>query len=159
MARPREAMISALRRLPDFQRLNRAALAGHARIFIHPAYARLVNSEPIVKRLIPILIVLFVVAIGAMRVIALYQERADIESSAALRLSLMAKAITGDLAEAALPVSLAQPSEALQGQLENALPPSATAAGRVILVMDPEGRIVAMAPRDSVSTPRMPAFK
>ena len=67
MARPRGAMASALRRIPDFQRLDRAALAGHARLFIHPAYARLVNSEPYVKRLIPLLIILFVAALGAMR--------------------------------------------------------------------------------------------
>ena len=65
MARPRGAIASALKRIPDFQRLDSAALAGHARLFIHPAYARLVKSEPYVKRLIPILIVLFVLALGA----------------------------------------------------------------------------------------------
>ena len=78
MARPRGAMASALRRIPDLQRLNSAALAGHARLFIHPAYARLVNSEPYVKRLIPILIVLFVVALGGMRGVALYQAHAEV---------------------------------------------------------------------------------
>src|SRR4051812_45978344 len=97
MARPREAMASALRRIPDFQRLNRAALAGHARLFIHPAYTRLVNSEPYVKRLIPILIILFVAALGMMRAVALYQARADIETSAELGLSLIAKAVTADM--------------------------------------------------------------
>src|SRR4026208_121460 len=74
MARPRGAIASALKRIPDFQHLNSAALAGHARLFIHPAYTRLVNSEPYVKRLIPILIVLFVVALVLMRVVALYQS-------------------------------------------------------------------------------------
>ncbi|MDQ3560048.1 MAG: ATP-binding protein [Pseudomonadota bacterium] len=147
MARPREAMASAFRRIPDLQRLNRAALAGHARLFVHPAYARLVNSEPYVKRLIPLLIILFVVALGAMRGLAVYQARADIQESAETRLSLVAKAVESDLAEAPGPISLAAPSEALQGMLENALPPRATGMGRAILIVDPEGRILAAAPR------------
>ncbi len=146
MARPRGAMASALRRIPDFQRVEGAALAGHARLFIHPAYARLVNSEPYVKRLIPILIILFVVALGTMRGMALYQSRGDIETNAELRLSLIAKAVTSELTETAFPLSLAEPSEALQGQLENALPPLATISGRQILVMDPQGLVVAAAP-------------
>jgi two-component system cell cycle sensor histidine kinase PleC len=140
---------SAIRRIPDFRGFDRAALAGHARLFIHPAYARLVNSEPWVKRLIPILIVLFVAALGLMRGIALYNAHAEAEASAELRLALVAKAVAADLANAPLPVSLASPSEALQGQLENALPPLATEAGRIVLVADPQGRVVAMAPRRS----------
>jgi two-component system cell cycle sensor histidine kinase PleC len=136
-----------MRRIPDFRSLDRAALAGHARLFVHPAYARLVNSEPWVKRLIPILIVLFVGALGVMRGIALYNAHSDAEASAEHRLALIAKAVASDLAGSSLPVSLAAPSETLQGQLENALPPLATEGGRMIVVSDPQGRIVAMAPR------------
>jgi len=149
MTRPREAMASALRRLPDFQRFDRAALAGHARLFIHPAYARLVNSEPYVKRLIPLLIILFVLALGAMRGVALYQAHQQVELSAEQNLVLLATAVTSNLAESVAAVSLAEPSEALQGQLENALPPLSTTFGRLILLMDPEGRIVATAPRQT----------
>jgi two-component system cell cycle sensor histidine kinase PleC len=140
-------MASAVRRTADSQRLDRAALAGHARLFIHPAYARLVNGEPYVKRLIPILIILFVLALGGMRGVALFQARADIEAGAQLHLSLIAKAVASDLADSAVPVSLSQPTEALQGQLENAIPPLATATGGSVLLVDPAGRIVAMAPR------------
>jgi two-component system cell cycle sensor histidine kinase PleC len=86
MARPLEAMASTLRRLPNFQHLGRPALAGHARLFIHPAYARLVNSEPYVKRLIPLLIILFVLALGGMRGVALYQARAEAADNAETRL-------------------------------------------------------------------------
>src|SRR5436190_7853640 len=99
MARPRGAIASALKRMPDFQRLNSAALAGHARLFIHPAYARLVNSEPYVKRLIPILIVLFVAALAVMRGVALYQAHSEAQVSAELRLSLIAKAVVSELAQ------------------------------------------------------------
>jgi two-component system cell cycle sensor histidine kinase PleC len=148
MARPQEAPASTMRRAADLQRFNRAALAGHARLFIHPAYTRLVNSEPYVKRLIPLLIILFVVALGGMRGVALHQARAGVETGAELRLMLIAKAVASDLAVSPVSVPLAEPSEMLQGQLENALPPLATDMRRTILLMDPEGRIVATAPRD-----------
>jgi two-component system cell cycle sensor histidine kinase PleC len=84
-----------------------------------------------------------------MRGVALYQARAEIAEGAEMRLSLVAKAVSSDLAESPLPVSLAQPSETLQGQLENALPPYATGMARTVLVMDPEGRIVAVSPRNA----------
>ena len=149
MARPRGAFASALRHIPEFQRLNSAALAGHARLFIHPAYARLVRSEPYVKRLVPILIVLFVAALGGMRVIAVYQAHNETHAAAELRLSLIAKAVVSELAQSGVPLSLAEPSETLQGQLENALPPSATDRHRQILLMDPQGMVVAASPRES----------
>jgi two-component system, cell cycle sensor histidine kinase PleC len=147
MTRPRGALASALRHIPDLQRLNSAALAGHARLFIHPAYARLVNSEPYVKRLVPILIVLFVVALGGMRAVALYDAHAEVQTSAELRLSLIAKAVVSELSQAGS-LQLTEPSETLQGQLENSLPPLAVDLGRQILLMDPEGMVVAAAPRE-----------
>jgi len=149
MTRPRGAIASAFRHIPDFKRLDSAALAGHARLFIHPAYARLVNTEPYIKRLVPILIVLFVVALGGMRAVALYQGHSETQAAAELRLSLIAKAVVSELAQSGMPLSLAEPSEMLQGQLENALPPLATDLRRQILLMDPQGLVVAATPRES----------
>ena len=153
MARPRGAMASALRRIPDLRRVDPSALAGHARLFVHPAYARLVNSEPYIKRLIPVLIILFVAALGIMRGVALFEGRSDIEASAEQRLALIAKAVTSELAEAGF-LALGEASEALQGQLENALPPLAIAAGRSVLLLDPQGMIVAAVPREPPVTGR-----
>ena len=79
MARAPGAFASAVRRIPSFKRLNRAALLGHARMFVHPAYARLVTSEPFVRRLIPSLIVIFVATLGIMRGVALYEKRQVVE--------------------------------------------------------------------------------
>ena len=75
MGRAHAAFASAIRRIPEVTKLNRAALFGHARLFIHPAYIRLVKTEPIVRRAIPILIVLFVAALGLMRALAVYEQR------------------------------------------------------------------------------------
>ena len=149
MARPREAMASALRRIPDFQRINRAALAGHARLFVHPGYARLVNTEPYVKRLIPLLIILFVVAVGTMRGVALYQAHEQVSVAAEQNLALFATAVSSNISESAADISLAEPSETLQGHLENALPRLTAERGRLVLLLDPEGRIVATAPRQA----------
>jgi two-component system cell cycle sensor histidine kinase PleC len=148
MTRPRGAMASAMRWFPESKRSDAAALAGHARLFAHPAYTRLVNSEPYVKRLVPILIILFVLALGGMRAIAVFQAHTDIEESAALRLQLIAKAVAGELSDAGTHFSLAT-SEGVQGILENSLPPLATAVGRRILLVNPEGRITATAPGHS----------
>jgi two-component system cell cycle sensor histidine kinase PleC len=128
--------------MSDLQRLSRTALGGHAGLFIHPAYARLVNGEPFIKRVVPLLIILFVVALGIMRGVALVQARGEAEVNAELRISLLAKAVARDMMDASAPASLAAPTEALQGQLENALPPRATGKGRTILVMDPQGYIL-----------------
>src|SRR5688572_26480292 len=147
MARPRGATAFAMRRIPDWNRLSQAALAGHAGLFVHPAYARLVNGEPYAKRLIPLLIILFVLALGGMRAVALFQAHSAIEQNAATRLSLLAKSIAGDLADSTAAASLAEPSETLQGLVENALPPLATGSGRSFLFINPDGKIVATAPR------------
>ena len=136
-------------RIPDFQRPDSAALAGHARLFIHPAYARLVNSEPYVKRLIPLLIILFVVALGAMRGVALYQAHAEIaNTSAELQLALIAKAVTSDLAGSSLP-RLARPSrrKCCRGSSRTRSPSARDHGGQAIFVIDPQGRSSPMAPR------------
>ena len=46
MARPRGGHPSALGAYPISSASNRAAASGHARLFIQPAYQRLVGSEP-----------------------------------------------------------------------------------------------------------------
>ncbi len=148
MTRARGAIASAVRRLPEMPRFHRTPVAGHAKIFVHPAYARLVRTEPYVKRLIPLLIVLFAIALGAMRGVALYQSHEDVEASARQRLSLIAKSVVTDLFGETGRQVQAEAGEWLQGELENALPTDATAEGRFIFVVDRDARIVALAPHD-----------
>ncbi len=146
MARAPGAFVSAVRRIPSFKHLNRAALLGHARMFVHPAYARLVTSEPFVRRLIPLLIVIFVTTLGVMRGIALYDKRQAVEDDGQTMLLLIAKTVSAGLAETASQIPQAMPSETMTGILVNALPPNATDRGRLIAITDAEGQIVATAP-------------
>jgi len=147
MARAPGALASAVRRIPSFRRLNRAALLGHARMFVHPAYARLVTSEPFVRRLIPLLIVIFVLTLGIMRGVALYEKRQTVEVDSQTALLLIAKSVTSELAKNVTQIPLAMPSETMTGILINALPPNATANGRLVSITDAKGRIVATAPQ------------
>ena len=147
MTRAPEAFASAVRRIPSFKRLNRAALLGHARMFVHPAYARLVTSEPFVRRLIPLLIVIFVMTLGIMRGVALYEKRQAVEVDGQTILLLIAKTVSAGLTESAAQIPLAMPYETMTGILANALPPNATANGRLVSITDGEGRIVATAPQ------------
>jgi two-component system, cell cycle sensor histidine kinase PleC len=146
MARAPDIIASAFRRFPDYRRLDRAALLGHARMFIHPAYARLVACEPLLRRLVPLLIILFVMALGVMRVAALVDERRTVEERAKARVALVAKATATDLAEVQQRRPLSTAPEALRGALINALPPRATAAGRLVIIADAEGTILAVEP-------------
>ncbi len=146
MARAPGALASVVRRIPNFKPLNRAALLGHARMFVHPAYARLVTSEPFVRRLIPLLIVLFVTTLGIMRGVALYEKWQSVEAENQTTLALIAKAVSSSLAETASQIPQAMPFETMTGILVNALPANATANGRLISITDGKGRIVATAP-------------
>lgn len=146
MARAPGSIASAFRRLPDHRRLDRAALLGHARMFIHPAYARLVACEPLLRRLVPLLIILFVLALGLLRLLALFEERDTVDERARARLMLIAKAVVTDLGELQERVPVSSAPEAIRGVLINSLPPRATSAGRVLMVADPQGTILAVEP-------------
>jgi two-component system cell cycle sensor histidine kinase PleC len=148
MTRPRGAIASAVRRPPDLRQLDGAAIAGHARLFIHPAYARLVSSERYVKRLIPVTIMLFVAVLAVLRGTALFQAREDAAATARAELALTATAVASELAEAGATMSLAERPEVLQVRLENAIGPQALAGERAVMLVDPEGLVLAAVPRD-----------
>ena len=67
-----------------------ASLAGNARIIAEPAYRRLLAAEPILRRSIPKLIVIFLLVVAAARVMSLMAWRDDIERDAKAVLGLAA---------------------------------------------------------------------
>jgi len=126
---------------------NPIALTGHARLLAAPAYQRLVEKEPLFRRAIPVLTVIFLLVIAAYRVASVVAGHETTERTARDELTLTATAIAATLAdgtEAAAAPSAA--AEALRAALEQTLPPRATADGREILLADADGRIVATAP-------------
>ena len=69
------------------QRGNRR---GNARVIAEPGYARLLAAEPLLRRSIPTLIVLFLLVVGAVRFLSLVDWHDDIERNAKTLLSLSA---------------------------------------------------------------------
>ena len=57
-------------RKPDLKRAAGRELSGHAKLFGQPAYERIAGAEPFLKRLIPVLIVAFLVVVAASAVTA-----------------------------------------------------------------------------------------
>jgi two-component system cell cycle sensor histidine kinase PleC len=120
------------------------SIKGLAQSIAKPAYSRLLNAEPALRRAVPVLIIAFLVtiAIGAAVQILEHRHRAvadtirDLDLIAALAQERLDRAAEGN-AEA--------PRRARQ-MLDQALPASATERARLILVTDRAGIIVAEAP-------------
>ena len=71
---------------------------GTASILAEPAYSRLVAAEPLLRRSIPTLIVIFLVMIAAIRFLSLMNWRDDIERDAKAMLALSAGELVNALA-------------------------------------------------------------
>ena len=63
---------------------------GHARLIAEPAYRRLLAAEPLLKRSIPTLIVIFLMVVAAVRFLSLLNWHDDIERNAKAMLALSA---------------------------------------------------------------------
>ena len=118
------------------------AIRGLARSIARPAYQRLLDAEPVLRRIVPALIVTFLVVIGVGAVVQIHAHRVAELNNAKDDLSLLALATAEGLTLRA-GNSLARVPSAL----EESLPPRATESGRRVYVTDAQGRIIASAPR------------
>ena len=73
-------------------------LAGNTRLIAEPAYKRLLAAEPLLRRSIPALIIIFLLVIAALRVLSLMNERDDVERDAKAILTLAAGQLASSLA-------------------------------------------------------------
>jgi len=71
-------------------------IAGNARIIAAPAYRRLLAAEPLLKRSIPTLIILFLIVVALVRCLSLMAWHDDIGRDARATLTLVA----GELSKA-----------------------------------------------------------
>ncbi len=126
-----------------------AALKGHARLLAQPAYRRLLQAEPIFRRSIPVLIAVFLVVVGVARTSNLLDRRDETEANARDMIGMLAETLDATLSSSA-PEAAGSVDYAtrIRTALREALPPSATSDGRVILLTDQTGTIRASAPED-----------
>src|SRR5688572_25086310 len=130
MARAETAGSVGARYLP-FGRLYPAArksVSGHARLIARPAYQKLLAAEPLLKRLIPVLIVIFLSIVGLARFVELYQLKLDREHEARDMITMIASVLSAELDAA--PSQQALSKMDLLNTLADALPPGATSDGR-----------------------------
>ncbi|MEP0323908.1 MAG: ATP-binding protein [Bauldia litoralis] len=127
---------------------KKAAISGHAKLLAHPAYEKLLAAEPLLRRLIPILIVIFLLIVGAARFVELYQHKAEREYDARETMGLIAAVLSSAL-DKAHPGETAADTDAIRATLSATLPSSATNNGRMIYVTDHDGLVVATAPRNA----------
>jgi two-component system cell cycle sensor histidine kinase PleC len=60
---------------PDAGRASGRELSGHAKLFAQPAYDRLIDAEPFLKRLIPVLIIAFLLVVATARFLNISENR------------------------------------------------------------------------------------
>lgn len=116
-------------------------LAGNTRLIAEPAYRRLLAAEPLLRRSIPALIILFLVVIAALRVLSLMNERDEVERDTRAILSLAA----GQMASAIA----ADPNAASTGALdllENVGRLGAMGRSHVLAITDDAFKIIAVSP-------------
>ncbi|MFO1183282.1 MAG: ATP-binding protein [Bauldia sp.] len=130
---------------------KRPGLSGHARLLAAPAYRRLLAAEPHLKRLIPLLILAFLVMVGLARFAELYSQKMGREADARAAVDMTSGILAAKLI-AAEPVLDAQIlGVAAENVVAGALPEGALRDGRLVLVTDAGGGVIA-------SLPRQPAF-
>jgi two-component system cell cycle sensor histidine kinase PleC len=127
------------------KRRTRAMVSGYARLLSHPAYERLLVSETFLRRLIPVLIVIFLAIVATARWLSLAEQARQIRQGAEAEMSLVAELLAERIRQ--LPASSGPAAEnALQNALADAAPPALLANGREAVVTDDRGRIVASLP-------------
>ncbi|MGQ3672866.1 ATP-binding protein [Xanthobacter sp. TB0136] len=118
------------------------AIRGLARSIARPAYQRLLDAEPLLRRIVPALIITFLVVLGVGALVQVHTQRSTVLENAKDELSLMALATSESLNH-----HVGKSLEGVSDALLAALPPRANEMGRRIYVTDTQGHIVAAALR------------
>jgi two-component system cell cycle sensor histidine kinase PleC len=117
---------------------------GLARSLTRPNYQRLVDAEPILRRVVPVLIVVFLISVALGALVQVLEHRRKAIADAKTGMSMYTQAIAEEFARRATGVD-ANKYEA-KALLRIATPAQAIAAGRQFFVADPSGKIVAAEP-------------
>ena len=147
MARAEAASPSVAKHLPfSGSRIgNRPGISGHAKLLAHPAYRKLVAAEPFLRRLIPVLIVIFLTIVGLARFLELYQLKGEREQSARETVGMVAAVVSATFAGTDSGETLWRTD--VLNKLADALPPGALGDGRQIYITNADGLVIATAPR------------
>ena len=119
---------------------------GHATIVANPDYQRRLDAEPWFKKLIPLSIISFLILIGVAKGIQLSENRAATLVTAEENLALIATLIERQIESQKTSFNETNKDNQLMAALANFKPAGATKDGRILLLLDTQGRIVAEEP-------------
>jgi two-component system cell cycle sensor histidine kinase PleC len=131
----------------DFVRRKGNTLAGNARIIAEPAYRRLLAAEPLLRRSIPALIVIFLLVVAAARFFSLMAWQEEIERNAKAILSLAAGELVNSMMVTAAGGELDQ--AASRDLLERTVQHGAMGSRHVLALTDGAFRITAVTPEST----------
>jgi two-component system, cell cycle sensor histidine kinase PleC len=124
--------------------LRSDSIKGLAQSIAKPAYRRLLNAEPLLRRAVPVLIVAFMLTICIGAAVQVLDHRRQAVFDATQAIEALADHMASELDRPTRdgPLHIARTSDAI----EKALPAWAAGAGRSFLVADASGTIIAAAP-------------
>ena len=126
------------------------SIKGLAQSIARPAYRRLLNAEPALRRAVPALIVAFLLTVGIGAVIQAFAHRNQAVTDVADDIELVAE-ILSDRLEQATGDAKADVWVPVQRAMDRGLPRLANVAGRALLVTNTSGVIVAASPTAGAS--------
>ncbi|WMS41653.1 ATP-binding protein [Acuticoccus sp. MNP-M23] len=104
---------------------------GHVRLLAAPGYGQLLAREPILRRAIPFLTIIFILVIGAYRIAITVDQRADTLDAARSEMTLLATAMSAESARIA-----SDSGASLGAILGEVLPDNATQNGRQVALIE-----------------------
>jgi two-component system cell cycle sensor histidine kinase PleC len=129
--------------------LRDQAVRGLARSLSRPAYQRILEAEPLLRRAVPVLIVVFLAVVGASAAMQIVTHRHQAIAEAQDSLVLMAGVAADNISKH----SAKELKSKIGEILHKALPQHALAKGRQFFVTDAAGGMVASLPGESLLPP------
>ena len=127
-----------------------SSIVGYARQLSHPAYERLLKSETIIRRSVPVLIVIFLVLLGVARWAALNEQYSVALKNADGELHFISELVQEKIQNAARTLNVENPGKISLNDLQNVLsdivPSRYLNDGRLVIITDKFGAIIATAP-------------
>ncbi|MHC5230877.1 PAS domain-containing sensor histidine kinase [Brucella sp. LJL56] len=148
---------------------RKGKLSGHVSLLAGPAYGKFVSIEPILRRLVPALIIIFLIILGVARVFSMLAWREDIEQQHKAFLS----AATANLAQMIERVANGTDAgaqiaaKAIQDTIAEFRSRGLSSSGMTLAVIDPQSSVVAISgpmsdlsgkPVDTILSEAQPLF-
>ncbi|WP_369415100.1 ATP-binding protein [Acuticoccus kalidii] len=124
----------------DAARASRLRMDGHVRLLAEPGYGQLLAREPLLRRAIPLLTIIFILVIAAYRVAITLDHRATAEAEARSQIGLIASAMSAEMSR-----RMAEEDLPIESIFATSLPEGATESGRQVTLID-EDTILASTP-------------